>query len=256
MVGPELKNKPLVEVLVELRWELDSPAPNVHVDPDYTIALGRLYDRIIADYPEHEQLPSAMIPDELAAYVVQHRFRQEADSWPLVQIGPGIFSVNQTASYSWTDFRNRSIAGVEALFSAYPTRDKLRITSLLLRYIDAKQFDAAHENVFAFLSGMMGVHVALPDSLFAGTNVDREPEQFALQSSFRCSNPPGLASLGFATGHAGGRPALIWETTVRSTGTDVPTMPEGFAGWIESAHKITHEWFFRLIAGELQKEFE
>lgn len=99
MSQANLANPPLVEALVEVRWELDSPAPGVSLDPNYKILLGRFYDRVRADYPFHEQLPMSLAPDELTGYQVQHRFRLAADAWPLVQLGPGILSLNDTAAY-------------------------------------------------------------------------------------------------------------------------------------------------------------
>jgi uncharacterized protein (TIGR04255 family) len=32
-------------------------------------------------------------------------------------------------------------------------------------------------------------------------------------------------------------------------------MPKGFANWIDAAHAITDDWFFKLIEGELERRF-
>jgi hypothetical protein len=32
-------------------------------------------------------------------------------------------------------------------------------------------------------------------------------------------------------------------------------MVGGFGGWIDAAHEITDEWFFKLIEGELERSF-
>ena len=34
-----LKNKPLVEAIFELRWELQEPAPGMKIDPHYNLNL-------------------------------------------------------------------------------------------------------------------------------------------------------------------------------------------------------------------------
>ena len=250
-----LKNKPLVEALVEVRWALGSPAPNVNVDPYYKLLLGRLFDRVKTAYPEHEQLPSALMPDEFAGYIVQHRFRRTVNGWPLVQVGPGIFAVNETVAYVWDDFRDRAISAVKALYEAHPKPEDLKITSLLLRYIDARPFDYGQEDVLAFLRKKMGVEVLLPSSLFEDNNIKHVPKNFTTQAAFDCGNPPGTVSLGIATGISNDQQALVWETMVQSGDSEIPTMPDDFDAWLNAAHAITHDWFFKLIEGDLEKEF-
>src|SRR5581483_2894612 len=120
MPEKHLKNKPLVEAILEVRWGLVSHAPGHESDPHYKLLLGRLYDRLQEKYPEHEQLPTAIIPDELVGHVVQHRFRTSAKGWPLVQVGPGILTINSTAEYTWEDvFRPRSVDAVGRLYEAH-----------------------------------------------------------------------------------------------------------------------------------------
>jgi hypothetical protein len=105
-----LKNKPLVEAIFELRWELQEHEPGMKIDPHYKILIGRIYDRInrvSAEYPFHEPLATATIPDEMVGYVVQHRFRKGENEWPLIQIGPGVITLNDTKGYVWEDFEER-----------------------------------------------------------------------------------------------------------------------------------------------------
>ncbi len=58
-----LKNKPLVEAIFELRWELQEHNQGLKTDPHYRIIVGRIYDKVSNEYPFHEQLPAASIPD-------------------------------------------------------------------------------------------------------------------------------------------------------------------------------------------------
>jgi uncharacterized protein (TIGR04255 family) len=107
-----LKNKPLVEAIIEVRWQLKSPNPGIQIDPHYKILLGRLYDKVVQKYPEHEQLPTASMPDEVTGQMVHHRFRNGGNDWPLLQVGPGIFTLNDTHKYTWEDFRARAVEAV------------------------------------------------------------------------------------------------------------------------------------------------
>lgn len=255
MPSRELKNKPLVEALIEVKWALTSPVPGVQIDPHYKLLLGRFYDKVYSDYPEHEQLPSATMPDELIGYMVQHRFRSGPGEWPLIQIGPGILTLNDTDKYTWSDFRHRSINAINRLFKSHPKPSDLTINSVLLRYIDAVEFDYKSQDLFAFLVENMQVTIRLPDSLFNSGNIERTPQLFNWQAWFGCRNPQSLVCVRFAIGQKESKPALVWEILVQSQGEGTPTMPEGFAGWIDAAHALTDEWFFKLIEGQLERRF-
>src|SRR5262249_46385506 len=111
--------------------------PGQESDPHYKLLLGRLYDRLLAEYPEHEQLATASFPDELVGHVIQHRFRATANGWPLIQLGPGILTINSTADYTWQDFRPRAVAAVRRLYEAHPRTTDLKLSAITLRYIDA-----------------------------------------------------------------------------------------------------------------------
>lgn len=251
----DLKNKPLAEAILEIRWKLQGMPQGPQVDPHYKLLLGRLFDRMLKDYPEHEQLPTANIPDELVGHVVQHRFRAAANSWPLVQVGPGIFTVNSTADYTWLDFRPRVLSAIERLYNAHPKVGELKITNIILRYIDAVDYDYAFGNAFEFLRDKLKLNISLPDTLFENTRVENRPHSFTWQSSFKCEKPRGLINIRFATGQKCNAPAVVWETTVESAGDDLPDMPKAFEGWLDAAHEITDDWFFKMIEGELERRF-
>lgn len=140
MVSQKLSHAPLVEAILEIRWRLQTnPAiPDMAVDPQYKLLVGRLYDRLRQDYPIHEPLPTSVMPDEMLNYLVQHRFRKSANGWPLVQVGPGIATVNDTEGYIWDDFAERGRQLLQALADIYPDATwPLTVTGLQLRYIDA-----------------------------------------------------------------------------------------------------------------------
>jgi uncharacterized protein (TIGR04255 family) len=250
-----LKNKPLVEAILEVRWKLQGAPPGPQTDPHYKLLLGRLFDRIRTDYPDHEQLPTASIPDELMGHVVQHRFRVKANSWPLIQVGPGVLTVNSTSEYQWLDFRSRVLGGIAKLYDAHPRVGDLEITNLVLRYIDAVDFDYGVNNTFDFLREKLKLGVSLPPNLFNGTGVESRPNGLTWQCGFRCAKPQGLINIRFATGQRNNAPAVVWETTVESSCEDLPDVPQGFEEWLTAAHAVTDDWFFKMIEGELERRF-
>jgi uncharacterized protein (TIGR04255 family) len=254
-MAKDLKKKPLVEAIMEIRWKLQGASPGPQTDPHYKLMLGRLFDRMLQDYPEHQELPTATVPDELVGYVVQHRFRVAPNSWPLVQIGPGVFTVNSAADYKWSDFQPRVLSAVEKFYDAHPKIGDLKITNLVLRYIDAVDFDYRTSNMFDFLRDKLKLGLSLPGNLFDGTCVESRPNTLTWQCSFKCERPRGIISVRFATGQKSNAPVLVWETTVESAGDDLPEVPRAFDRWLNAAHDITDDWFFKMIEGDLERRF-
>ena len=127
--------------------------------------------------------------------------------------------------------------------------------SIVLRYIDAVPYDDPGCNVLTFLREKLKVQASLPEVLFKGTGVASRPEELNWQMSFVCNSPAGRVHLRFATGTRKGAPALLWETMVQTVGDDVPPLPSEFPAWLEAAHSTTHDWFFKLIEGDLERRF-
>lgn len=249
-----LKNKPLVEAILEVKWQLADDPPAPPSDPHYRLFVGRFYDRVKKEYPAYEALQAAEIPDQMAAYVAQYRFRLKENGWPLIQIGPGMLTLNDTDSYEWPDFEKRAHWALERLFESYPS--KLQIESLVLRYIDAVEVDFSKEDVTSFLRDKFKVTITYPESLFESGQVEKAPSALMLQSAFHSKTPEGTVRLKFGRGKVREKEALVWETLTSSSGRDLPLLPDHFPEWLSAAHMITDDWFFKLIDGELLRRFE
>ena len=191
----DLKNKPLVEAILELRWTLESGGPGVSRDPHYRLLLGRFSERVQEEYSSYGVLPTANFPDEMVAHIVQHQFRVKQNAWPLLQIGPGIITVNDTDGYTWTDFQRRCEGAVAKLVDAHPKASDLMPERITLRYIDAVDFDHTKDNILGFLSDKMKVRLELPENLFADGLVSTQPSAFNWQVSFPLTKPKGTVSL-------------------------------------------------------------
>ena len=256
MPSQKLSKAPLVEAILEVRWRLVERPPGVTIDPKYKILVGRLYDRLETAYPFHEPLPTASMPDEMLGYVVQHRFRIAENKWPLVQIGPGVVTLNDTENYTWDDFENRSHQLLDHLFSVYPdAQHSLVIANLQLRYIDAIPFEFDRNDIFAFMADKLKTQIALSPKVFQGAPIQPLPAGFSFLVAFPTVNPIGIIRLRFARGTQNKRDTLMWETIVQSDGADIPQMPVGFQGWLSGAHTLTHNLFFKLIEGSLEESF-
>ena len=89
-----LPNKPLVESIFGIRWTVSENSDNV-VDRYHNLLLGKFQDKIQSEYPFTEALPS-FLPEPISGYAGQYRFRVNENEWPLIQIGPGVITVNAT----------------------------------------------------------------------------------------------------------------------------------------------------------------
>lgn len=255
--GDDLLRKPLAEAIFELRWKLSGTAPGPLVDATYKLLVGSLYGAVRGEYPHHEQLPTAALPDEMVPYLIQHRFRRIEGGYPLVQVGPGIFAVNETFDYSWRTYRPRVLAATAKLRETYSTGSPsgdLVPTALTLRYINILPFDLTSGDVFDYLRNKLRVEITYPQALFTEKPVGPWPTTIILQSTHALTNPSGAVLLRFSTGEVDGQSRLFWETQVQSVGADVPVLDE-LEAWLTGAHDVIRSWFFTLIEGELEKEF-
>ncbi|MCA9171597.1 MAG: TIGR04255 family protein [Planctomycetales bacterium] len=253
----ELKNKPLVEAILEVRWDV-AMSNEFPQDPTLRLLLGVYYEKIRGEFPYYEQLPTTAIPDAIATGVVQHRFRTAPDSWPLIQLGPGILTFNSTSDYSWPTFRPQACQALGKFVSSFPNHAALKFNRLALRYIDSVEFDHTQNDAYQFLREKMKVEISLPDELFAGHVVQKRPSGFTWESTFASSDPDGQIHLRFASGQNRERPAIIWDTTFESTDEPIvrcAMFTDEFGSWIDGAHNLVNDCFFKLIEGDLERQF-
>lgn len=253
----ELKNKPLVEAIFEIQWALQKQAPGILKDPHYKILVGRIYDKVNKDYPEHVQLPTANMPDEISGYVVQHQFRKGKGQWPLIQVGPGIITLNSTHDYTWVDFEKRICNLLNVLFETYPnSAENLKINKLILRYIDAVNFDYENDNIFKFLKDKMKTGIDIHKALFKDTGVNGLPLNIDLRFTFPSTKPKGAVLLRFFRGTRAKENALLWETQMQSIGAHAPDSKIKIITWVKNSHMLMDDWFFKIIEGDLLRRFE
>ncbi len=115
----QLENSPLVEALLEIKWKLNRIRPDTFEDPGHKWASGRLYDRVRERFGHIQELPASLVPEEMTPHTVRHQFRTEKNGWPLVQLGPGIATVNFTSPYSWDSFRETIEFFIPRLLDSY-----------------------------------------------------------------------------------------------------------------------------------------
>ena len=267
----ELQTNPLLEAWLEIRWQLQALAPGgppqVATDPYFPFAVGLFYESVKDSYQYREELDASQVPPGLFPYVVRYRFRPGEGEWPLMQLGPGVATVNFTKSYTWDRFKEASLYLRSKLLQAYRGADLIAET-LILRYRNGIPFEYGSEDLLRFLEERLNTSIALPPQIpgFAGSTA--WPSSASIVLTFDLSDPRGTGTVRLSTG--GRRQAktgadrdsvvkmLLWQFEVASGGADAPDIREDgkFTSWLTSAHALVHEWFFASIEGPLAREYK
>lgn len=251
---PILLNPPLLEAIFELRWGLQQDTKTGRVrDPAYPMLVGRLYERFKKDFPFTEDLPSVQAHPETAPFVPRHRMRKDKDSYPLMQIGPGIITLNHAKGYSWSDFKERILRVLEAVQELQTP--PLNFIKSELRYVNGIRFDLARENPLAFLSEKLHTKVELDPEFFMLNGMQDRPNGVGVNLSYVLDKPVGFLGISANLGHVDNKNAYIVQIGIQSFAEMVPSDAENFAPWLDEAHNAAEHSFKVFCKGPLMKQF-
>jgi uncharacterized protein (TIGR04255 family) len=254
---PVLLHSPVIEVIFELRWEIENDQQTGRMrDPSYPMMYGRLYERLKKDFPHIEDLPSTQAHPETTPYVPRHRMRKEKNGYPLVQVGPGIITVNEAKGYSWSRFSALILRLIESITELYPTDGMpLNFIKSEIRYVNGIRFDLARENPLAFLAEKLHMKVELDSELFERNALHERPNSVGLNMTYALEKPMGNLGISANLGQFEGKPAFIQQTLIQSFGELVPADLENFSPWLEEAHEVAENCFQVFCKGALMEKF-
>jgi uncharacterized protein (TIGR04255 family) len=138
----KLPKAPLEEVILELKWELDFDSQtNLFLDRDYAFALGKFQKQIENEYPLLKSKFPENIPSQFLNHQTVFQFWKGEKVWPVIQLGPGIITVNETEkNYHWQDsFLPTVKQALKLLEDSYGK--SLKLVEYSLRYIDVVKLD-------------------------------------------------------------------------------------------------------------------
>ena len=248
MAKRDLDNPPLKEAIFEVKWDITQIPPNLRKDSQ--LVAGILLDKVGEQYPFHEPLEVSKmpIPEDAIAGVPQHRFRVSEASWPLLQVGVGVLTVNDTnegEKYEWDDFKARCQYSFEKLTSFYPVSEY--VSSVVLRYVNTIPFDYEEDNIFDFLKEKMGIELSVPPAINEGSNTHEKPSNFNFSVVYPCTKPNGLLRLFFSSGKNNGEDSLVWNIEFITDKSNVPDLSTDSNAWLDSVHSNIENTFFNLI---------
>lgn len=254
---PALLHPPLVEAIFELRWELQTDQQSGRMrDPSYPMMYGRLYERLKKDFPIVEDLPSTQAHPEATPFTPRHRLRKEKTGYPLLQVGPGILTINDAKGYSWTQFKALVERLIESIVELYgPANTRLNFIKAEMRYVNAVRFDITRENPLAFLEEKLHTKIGLDEELFDQDILNDRPGAVGLNVSYQLKKPIGSLGLSINLGQMDGKPAYVFQTLIQTFGEMVPSDREAFTPWLQEAHDAAEHCFGVLCKGALMNKF-
>ena len=252
------ENAPLVEVIVELRWNLHpiQSFPNAAIDINYDTFISKLTDNLHRiDYTHIEDLIPNDVPKEFLAHNVVRRFREKLHSWPVIQAGPGVFTINIVPPYNgWGVFKEIVENCISIFFESYPVnQDTFKFKSVELRYVDAFTKQHGLDNPKAFMKNELDLVPAFSNRLL---DLAKEgPDSFLNQGviEFPVSDlENSVAAIKYGTGTTGDKEAVILENRVTKTG-NIPTDLKEVLSILDQSHMITNSIFEKIISDNIRQ---
>ena len=244
----KLKNAPLKEVIFEIHWDLDvMPEQNMSVDTGFETAVLNFRNACQQDFKIVELLTPPMIPAVVFNNKVTHRFFKEKDRYPLYQLGPGVFTVNDNnKNYSWTEFRTLILSGINCLQSSY--EKKIVISKIELRYIDSVSINTfGTVNKFEFLKHHLQVN---PEPY---PFVDGELDSINFTKKFIIDEEIMLnIMVATAFDIKSNDEVAIWHTFINNRKR---IHESNLETWIDKAHEIASSTFKKMISKQLYGYF-
>lgn len=236
----KLPNAPLVEVIFEIRWNFN---PEI---TDLVAVTDCLYDMFKSDLPHREYSTMPLPPGvTLPMRLEKTYFRKERGGYPLVQVAPGIVSVNTVdAEYEWEDFACLAESVMERLEGCKEVAGNMAGVSL--KYLDFYEFDFEHGNVFDFVNENFCLRLGND----AASNM--RPLGINVQSDYRTRL--GIFSVNISRGGVGGKVGLVMNTSV-SLG--YPVLHTGkLKEWLDGAHETLSNYFKKVTEGRMYNSFK
>jgi uncharacterized protein (TIGR04255 family) len=245
-----LSKPPLVEVVFDLRWKLETKE-EAGFDQDYELFVFKFYDKIKSEYPLKE-LSSTSLPPLLLPNLPRLRFRRGGNESSCVQIGPGVVVLNEDPKkYVWYSFYERICALLDALFDINADIE-FKPENIFLRYVDSMDCTFA-SGIYNSLK-LLNIDLTFKDDLFKDNRLRNEPLWFSLKIPFPTDQPDKEMLLKFYNKKDRNPKSFTWETIVIAPKDQVPQSKEDIIRWVEDAHNLTHEFFFKMIDGDYKEK--
>lgn len=241
----KLPNAPLLEVIFEIKWDVKSKTDIV----DFQYLHGDLYSNLKSKYPHRENLLPPEVPLDIVRGNPVFRFREKKGGYPLIQVGPGLISLNTIDDkYFWDQFRNESNEILSVLNKIYPKYSEFNL-SPALTYIDFFEYDKNKETPLEFIN--TNLQISFKDDFMSRTDSKMNEVNF----NFNYEVLEKVVSLNLRNGKIDNdKDGLVLQTKV--FGKKGKYDSEKLQDWLDSAHDLSSDMFKSLTKGELYESFK
>lgn len=241
----KLPNAPLLEVIFEIKWDIATKSDII----DFQYLHGDLYSNLKSKYSFRENL----IPPEVPAEVVKgnpvYRFREKEGSYPLVQVGPGLITLNTLDSkYYWDNFRDEANHILTILSDIYPKHADLTL-SPALTYVDFFRYDRNKETPLDFINS--NLKLSLSDEFMNHKTSELRDVNFTFNYTLENKS----VSLTLRNGTINSKTeGLVMQTKI--IGAKEKYNTQKLKDWLEEAHDLSSNTFKSITAGKLYESFK
>ncbi len=258
-----LPNAPLTEVVFEMQWKMvENPSLPIPIDPGYPLLVD-----VLTSYSKKKGFDT--IKDFHPGYTgfgrsISRRFYKGEQSFPLLQIGPGIFAANESIEYEWNSFKKMAADGASEIVRNYPQLRNFphEILHLELRYLDTfEESLVGSSNILDFINQATESEIKLPS--FWDRSFFKKEKRGRIQIDADVKDmPDSIFSINIASAKKDEVPVIRMESKVITAGTKliatgkVETFSSKLDIWMEKAHEKTSESFKELIKPDVFEKFE
>jgi uncharacterized protein (TIGR04255 family) len=239
----KLPNAPLIEVIFELRWKVTTKEELEKCQ----YLHGDLYALLKNEFKFRESLVAPALPLELFSNLPAHRFRVAQNEYPLIQVGPGLITVNTIDSnYNWGEFELLINNTIKKFFEVYKFLDDQEIT-LAIQYLDFLSFDFENENILDFLS--KNLNLTISQNFF-----DNNIKANNLNLSFNYNTELGSLLVSFTRGKNNFKAdGIVIRTALQKAKckSNILLIKE----WLNDSHEFCSKLFKDMTKGNLYESF-
>jgi len=238
----KLSKAPLLEVIFEINWDIT----NNNDIAKFQYLHGDLYSILKSEYPKRENLVPSEVPIDIMKNRAMFRFRKE-DGYPLVQVGPGILTLNTTDElYFWNDYRKEITKVTNSLSEVFPEISQTNLF-LTLTYLDFFEIDTETENVIEYINQNLNLNVNQ-------TFIENEnTKEVNLALSYKINDDTLLLNLrnGIVNNNKKG---VILQTKL--IGTKKKYSNEEQLNWLNKAHETCSDIFKKITTEDFYNSFK
>jgi len=244
MTGRKLKNAPLKEVIFELLWRVPPDPRGIHVDQGFDLAVGKFHHDITKEFP----ITRRVVPPGVNIFPKPvFQFWKGAATFPVVQLGPGVLSVNDTdKSYTWEDFRNNVTKAIGLLINSYGRTPPFNVCRL--QYMDIVDLNVPDDGIEDYIAKY---HL---------TKIQSEymlPGRFKNLSIVQARELEDGSTLNVnittARNNLKKIRSVIWKTQIERKGN---TTLDDVINWLDNSHGIASKTFVMMLNPEYYEHFD